>query len=376
MKFTADIHLLKEGLGKVEKALPKSGTIPVLNGIHVICTNEEVILTSSDTDTSIQFYMPVDGEKVILESTGAVVWNRKVTDIIKKLPGDTVTLELTDSLQTIIKAGTVEFEIAGMDAEEYPKLPSIADKAPSLHIEGNLLRNMVSKTGFCASTSETRPILKAIYVEILKEGMVFTATDSHRLGRVYEKGAISVNETKYPVPAKALDTAINKIFDTSQGIEVFSEGDSQLILKSSNVVFFTRLLEGSYPDVTRLIPADYASKLVINRKELLQAIDRIAILQANTIKFEVSNEKEFARISINQKELGKAKETILYSQFEGEEVNLSFNPEYMTGALKAIDSDEVIITFNGAMRPFLVIPKQEEQSSVEELQLILPVRTY
>ncbi len=149
----------------------------------------------------------------------------------------------------------------------------------------------------------------------------------------------------------------------------------QVLFKTGEVLFFSRLLEGNYPDTTRLIPEEYQTNLTINGKALLQAIDRASLVargdRNNVVRFEILD-NQAVEVSSNSPEIGKVQEEIQVESLEGENLKISFSAKYMMEALKAIDGQEVVIQFTGAMRPFILRSVHDDAI----LQLILPVRTY
>ena len=176
------------------------------------------------------------------------------------------------------------------------------------------------------------------------------------------------------IPGKSLQE-LNKILpDNSELVDIVI-ADQQVLFKTRDVLFYSRLLEGNYPDTSRLIPSEYKTSVTVNGRLLLQAIDRASLLareeRNNIVRFS-ANEGKVIEISSNSPEVGKVEELVEAIGVTGEELNISFSAKYMMDALKAIDGQDVTIQFTGAMRPFIL--KSVDDDSI--LQLILPVRTY
>lgn len=151
--------------------------------------------------------------------------------------------------------------------------------------------------------------------------------------------------------------------------------NQHVLFKTEDVLFFSRLLEGNYPDTSRLIPEEFKTMVTINGKSLLQAIDRASLLaredRNNVVRFETL-ENQTVEISSNSPEIGKVEEQIQVEGLDGEALKISFSAKYMMEALRAIDGQDVVIEFTGAMRPFILRSVADDAI----LQLILPVRTY
>ena len=365
MKFTIQKDRLVESVQDVLKAVSSRTTIPILTGIKIVASDEGVSLTGSDSDISIESFIPKedgDLEIVTIEQPGSIVLQaRFFSEIVKKLPMSTVEIEVQNQYLTIIRSGKAEFNLNGLDASEYPLLPQIEEHhAFQIPTE---------------STSETRPILTGVNWNVTGGELICTATDSHRLA--LRKAKLDINEdSSYNVviPGKSL-TELSKILDDHQELVDIVITETQVLFKTKNVLFFSRLLDGNYPDTNRLIPQESKPNLIVNTKEFLQAIDRASLLaregRNNVVKLSAAA-NESIEISSNSPEIGKVVETVNAEQIEGEDLKISFSPKYMLDALKVLEGEDIHVSFTGAMRPFLIRTPNDDSI----VQLILPVRTY
>nr|WP_106782067.1 DNA polymerase III subunit beta [Lysinibacillus timonensis] len=378
MKFDIMRDRLLDGLNDVMKAVSSKTTIPILTGIKIDVTNEGMRLTGSDADITIQTFIPIEenGDQLInITETGSIVLQaRMFNEIIRKLPTNDVEIEVSNSFQTHIRSGKSEFHLIGLDPTEYPLLPEIAmDRQFS--IPGDLLKSIIRETVFAVATSESRPVLTGVNWQIQADELICVATDSHRLARRKTKlEQLPTDVNTVVIPGKSLNE-LNKILGESTEPVQIVITSQQVLFKSENVLFFSRLLEGNYPDTTRLIPEDFKTNITINGKSLLQAIDRASLLaredRNNVVRFETFD-GNVVEISSNSPEIGKVEEQIQVEALEGENLKISFSAKYMMEALKAIDGQDVIIQFTGSMRPFILRSVHDDAI----LQLILPVRTY
>jgi DNA polymerase III subunit beta len=378
MKFVIQRDRLVQSVQDVMKAVTSRTTIPILTGIKIIANDEGVTLTGSDSDISIESFIPKDeGEHEIvsvIQPGGIVLQAKFFSEIVKKLPMDTVEIEVHNHLQTVIRSGKAEFNLNGLDPEEYPHLPQI-EEGNAIKISTDLLKTMVRQTVFAVSTSETRPILTGVNWQVSNGELNCIATDSHRLAM--RKAPVEIqNEASYNVviPGKSLNE-LNKILDdTTEPVEIVIT-ENQVLFKAKHLLFFSRLLEGNYPDTSRLIPSDSKTELVMSTKEFLQSIDRASLLaregRNNVVKLSTLD-GGIVEISSNSPEIGKVIEEVQSQSIDGEELKISFSAKYMMDALKALEGTEIHINFTGAMRPFVIKPLHDDSI----LQLILPVRTY
>jgi DNA polymerase III subunit beta len=378
MRFVIQRDHLLQSVQDVMRAVTSRTTIPILTGIKIVAAEDGVTLTGSDSDISIESFIPneEDGKEIVeIKQTGAIVLQAKFfSEIVKKLPTDTVEIHVENHLQTVIRSGKSEFNLNGLDAEEYPHLPQIAEEN-SFRVPTDLLKALVRQTVFAVSTSETRPILTGVNWKVENNELICIATDSHRLA--LRKAMLETDaDGKHSVviPGKSL-TELSKILDDSAEKVDIVITENQVLFKAKHLLFFSRLLEGNYPDTARLIPAESKTDVVLNAKEFLHAIDRASLLaregRNNVVKFSTVEDSAI-EVSSNTPEIGKVVEEIQSQTIDGEELKISFSAKYMMDALKALEGSEIQISFTGAMRPFVIRPLNDDTT----LQLILPVRTY
>jgi DNA polymerase III subunit beta len=378
MRFIIQRDSLLQSVQDVMKAVTSRTTIPILTGIKIVANEEGVTLTGSDSDISIESFIPKEeaGDEIVeIKQPGSIVLQaRFFSEIVKKLPTDTVEIEVHNNLQTIIRSGKSEFNLNGLDAEEYPHLPQISEEN-IFKIPTDLLKGLIRQTVFSVSTSETRPILTGVNWKVENNELVCIATDSHRLAlRKAKLEAENTGSYNVVIPGKSL-TELSKILDdSSESVDIVIT-ENQVLFKAKHLLFFSRLLEGNYPDTGRLIPNESKTDVVVNTKEFLHAIDRASLLaregRNNVVKFSTI-EGGAIEVSSNTPEIGTVVEEIPSQSIDGEELKISFSAKYMMDALKALEGSEIQISFTGAMRPFVIRPLNDDSI----LQLILPVRTY
>ena len=378
MKFEIMRDHLLAGLNDVMKAVSSKTTVPILTGIKIDVTNDGISLTGSDQDITIQTFIPAEenGQQIMtITTTGSIVLQaRMFNEIVRKLPTNEVEIEVTNGFATYIRSGKSEFHLIGQDAIEYPLLPEVSAEE-QFTIPADLLKSIIRETVFAVATSESRPVLTGVNWNIQDGELICVATDSHRLARRKTKlEQLPSGVSSVVIPGKSLNE-LNKILgDSTNPVQVVMT-NQQVLFKTDNMLFFSRLLEGNYPDTSRLIPESYQTNVTIDGKSLLQAIDRASLLaredRNNVVRFETL-EDSVIEISSNSPEIGKVQEQIQVASLEGETLKISFSAKYMMEALKAIDGQDVIIQFTGAMRPFILRSVHDDAI----LQLILPVRTY
>lgn len=375
MKITINRTAFLNELATVQRAISSKTTIPILTGVKIKLNNEGLHLTGSNADISIETFLAANDEKaqMLIESTGSIVLQaRFFNEIIRKLPEATFTLEVLDNNQVAITSGAAEFVVNGLDADNYPHLP-VVDEKNQLEIPVRVLTKLINETGFAISAQESRPILTGVHFTLENQELKAVATDSHRLSQ----RTISLEQTNSDfdivVPGKSLQE-LSRSFNDEEEVVSISIMENQVLFKTNNMYFYSRLLEGKYPDTNRLIPTTFSSEITFNVGQLSAAIDRASLLshegRNNIVKLTLADNK--ATIFGNSPEIGNVQEELVFENITGENLEISFNPDYMKQALKAFGNIDVIIKFISPIRPFTLEPTDTDISFV---QLITPVRT-
>ena len=241
-------------------------------------------------------------------------------------------------------------------------------------LETKVLKNIINETAFAASTQESRPILTGVHFVLTdNQSLKTVATDSHRMSQkkitLDKKG----DDFDVVIPSRSLREFTAVFTDEIETVEVFF-ANNQLLFRSENISFYTRLLEGNYPDTDRLIPTEFSSVVTFNTNNLRHAMERSRLLsnatQNGTVKLEIV--KGIVSAHVHSPEVGRVNEEIDTESVSGEDLTISFNPTYLIEALKAVDSEKVTISFISSVRPFTLVPSEDAENFI---QLITPVRT-
>lgn len=378
MRFIIARDSLLSSIQDVMKAISTRTAIPILTGMKIQAKKDGIILTGSDSDISIESFIPQEEDGFVhvenIEPGEIIIQARYFPDIIRKLPDSSVEISTDENLQVNIRSGKAEFQLNGQDASEYPNFPALTANQ-TFELPTDLLKNLITKTSFAISSMETRPILTGINIQLENNILTFTATDSHRLAsKQVPIQETDVEITSVVIPGKSLNE-LNKILtENKEPIEI-SITKNQILFRTKHLSFMSRLLNGNYPETSRLIPEQSNTTLHVTTKSLLQTIERASLLTKeednNVVKLNTIGNEQI-EITSNSPEIGHVQESMEIDTLEGEEVKISFSSKYMMDALKAIECDTIKIDFTGAMRPFIIRPASDDPI----LHLILPVRTF
>ena len=376
MNFSINRDVLLENLNLIQRGLPVKTTLPVLNGIKIELTNEDLFLTSSNNDISIK--VVINDSSLVIEETGnIIVPGNYFIQIIKKINSKTINISLIEDKIVVIKAERSEFKLNLYSYFDYPNIDFIGLENP-LTLPARTVKSIIRETAYAASTIEKRPILTGVSLRLIdNKTLLAVATDSFRLSQK----KISLDEVQYDdfnvvVPFKSFDELSKSIDNYNDNIEVYFD-KSKVLFKFKNILFQSRLLDGNYPDTSRLIPNEYQVKVKFNKEELQNAIDRVSLLSAKDLNSSFTivrlsiNENQSVTINSSRTEIGAAEEQILpIEPVEGPTLKIAFSSKFILDALKSFISPEVELLFTGEVRPFII----RGELDTDLTALILPVR--
>ncbi|AYF92052.1 DNA polymerase III subunit beta [Apilactobacillus bombintestini] len=378
MKFSIKRTAFIQGINMVSRAISSKTTIPILTGLKLTASEEGLTLTGSDADVSIQTIIDSadeDNELTVSEPGSIVLPARFFSGIVKKLPDEKMTLSVTNGFQTEITSGTSSFTINGLDAADYPHLPEI-NNDNEISLSGDVFKEIINQTVLAVSNQESRPILTGVHF-ILKDQTLFAvATDSHRLSQ--RKVELPDNQGEYDViiPGSSLRELSKMISDDTENVKM-KISENQVLFTIGNTFFYSRLLEGTYPDTSRLIPKDSETDVQFDAHELLGAIERASLLshesRNNVVKLTINASDKKVTISGNSPDVGNVEEDVDTNSLSGNDLEISFNPDYMKDALGAFGHSMINVSFTSPLRPFTLVPSEDGENFIE---LITPVRTF
>ncbi|KRM94324.1 DNA polymerase III subunit beta [Lentilactobacillus senioris DSM 24302 = JCM 17472] len=379
MKLSINRAAFIKALNTVSRAISSKTTIPILTGLKLSADVTGLVLTGSNADISIETTVQIedpDNQLVISEAGNIVLPARFFTEIVKKLPMETLTLEVSDNFQTKITSGQSSFEINGLDAGNYPHLPEI-DTNDSITLSADIFKEVVSQTVMAVSNQESRPILTGVHFTIDDNSLMAVATDSHRLSQRKVVLDQPVNgHYDFVIPGHSLTELTKMIADDQTNVTLLVT-ENQVLFMLGDTMFYSRLLEGNYPDTTRLIPTEFDTRIQFDAHELLASVERASLLshesRNNVVKLTIDPDQQIVTIYGNSPDVGNVEEAMEPRSVEGNQLEISFNPDYMKDALRSFGQTNVNIDFTSPLRPFTLMPSEDGESFI---QLITPIRTF
>jgi DNA polymerase III subunit beta len=354
MEFTVNRSDLVRELGLSQGVVEKKTTIPILSNVLLEAAGERVTLTATDLELGIRCSCPARVKK---EGAGTVP-ARKLLEYVRLLPEGDVNMKFLENHWATITSGRSRTRIAGMSRESFPELPQMPETIAEVPIK--TLSSMIARTSFAISMEESRFTLNGALVLARPEGLTMVATDGHRLAYVQASPAES-GTTEKPfralVPRKAMAELVKLGDDSADGAKAsIAADDNHLFFQVGHRLLITRKLTGNFPDYERVLPKDHSLMAKLEKAEIRSAIERVAQFadeRSRAIRVQFTNGE--VKIFSSSVETGESEESVP-SEYQGPDIEIGFNANYLLDFLRAIPQDHVAFELKdqksaGEMRP-------------------------
>lgn len=362
VKFRCEREALAEALSTAGRAATgRTGALPVLSGLRLELAGDQLSITGTDLDLTIQLTLAVGGDG----DGGVVLPARLATDIVRSMGAGKVEV-IVEGDDVNISGGRSQFSVRPLSLDDYPKLatPSASSVTLPSAAVGEALRQVVR----AASTDEARPILTGVLLTAENGGLRMVATDSYRLAvRDLADHEVLGADQKVLVPGRALNELQRLV---GGGDELTMRlGDRDATFEVGGTRLSTRLIEGEFPNYRQLIPASHPNTLTVAREPLLEAIRRVKILAKDATPVRLQMGGDTLRLTAITQDVGNASEE-LDAGYEGTDLTVAFNPEYLASGVEACTADEITLSTLDSLKPAVV----RGVGSDDYLYLLMPVR--
>ncbi|EET58903.1 DNA polymerase III, beta subunit [Marvinbryantia formatexigens DSM 14469] len=363
MKIVCQKNELLKSVNIVMKAVPSKTTMPILECILIDATRGEIKFTTNDMELGIETV--VNGS--ILEKGKIALDARLFSEIIRKLPENEVTIETDNKLQATILCEKAQFSISGKDGEDYPYLPFV-EKDNSICISQFTLKEVIKQTIFSIAQNENNRMMTGELFEISDNILKVVSLDGHRISIRKIELKENYEKKKIVVPGKTL-IEISKILsgETEDMVNIYFT-KNHILFEFDNTIAVSRLIEGEYFRIEQMLSSDYETKLKINKKELLNCIDRATLLikEGDKKPIIIGISDTSMELKINS-QIGSMNEQISIEK-EGKDILIGFNPRFLMDALRVIDDETITIYLVNPKAPCFIRDDAESY-----IYLILPV---
>ncbi|MBI2849197.1 MAG: DNA polymerase III subunit beta [Chloroflexi bacterium] len=370
MRVTCDQTTLSHGVQVVSRAVAARHTLPILGGILLNVTGDEMQLSTTDLEIGIKCRLPVTAS-----GEGSVVLPARLfSEIVRRMPGEKVDL-LFDGAHDLVtlRCQDVEFSLNGQPAADFPILPE-ASGGISLILSGNNLRTLIRHTSFALADDDARPVLTGGFFFSEGPQATMVATDGVRLAirRCLsdhgDSGNQGANIEPVILPGKTLNE-LNRVLPDEDPVMV-GLMQNQILFSWHKITVVSRLIEGQFPKYEQFIPTQFSSSIKVDTKRFTEAVERASLLQdgpASIVKFDLGGGE--LKLSSSAPEVGKVEERMAVES-EGDPIQIAFSCRYLLDVLKAVEETRLWMRFTGPFSPSLVQPIAGEDFRC----LILPVR--
>ena len=363
MKIAIDRMTLCDAVNHVSRAVSTKSTIPALEGI--------MLLAEGETLTMVAYNLEIGMTKKLsarVEEKGEVILNAKLFgDIVRRLPGDMVSLTVDERLMCQITSGSAKFDILGISTAEFPEMPSLTESR-ALDMPGDVLQSMVRQTIFAVAQNDAKPVHTGILFEVSGGEIRLVAVDGFRLA-IRKEALAADNDMRFIVAGKAMSEVVKLITEETETVTL-RVGKRHISAQIDGYTLISRLLDGEFLDYHNTIPKAFASTVRVNTREVADTVERISLIISDRLKSpvrcQISSEGiEFSCVTA----MGRAVDRCGAS-LEGADIEIGFNNRYLLDALRAAETDEVFMEFNGAFAPMVIRPVEGDTF----LFMVMPVR--
>lgn len=363
MKFSCYQTQLAEAVLKVQRAVATKSNIQALEGILIKTKGNKIELCGYDLELGIQTTI-----EATVQEEGSIVLNAKLfSDIVRRLPEQTVNIELDSNLIATITCEHCKFSIVGLSAEDYPSIPQF-DESQNLFISENKIKSMIRQTIFAVAETASNPVHTGTLFKIEEGQITLAAVDGYRFA-LRTEALDSQSNLSFVVPGKTLSELLKLIPDEDENLQT-SIGSKHIIFKFEECSVISRLLEGEFLDYKAAIPKIATTTTTVNTREFIASLERVSLLITDRLKSPVCCLFSDNVISLScATAMGKGTDK-LSAQILGNKMEIGFNSKYLLDALRNAETDEVKIEMNGSLSPMKITPSKSE----DFIFLVLPVR--
>lgn len=371
MKFSIERAALLKAVAQAQSVVERRNTIPILANVLIEAEGITVQFRATDLDIEVVDKAPAMVERAGATTVSAVTLN----EIVRKLP-DGAMVTLADNPQTgrlSIEAGRSNFNLATLPKEDFPVMAS-SDYASNFAIEAPRLRRLFDKSKFAISTEETRYYLNGVYMHVADSdgGKVLrcVATDGHRLARIdtdLPEGAIGM--AGVIVPRKTVGE-LRKLLDDDELKIAVSVSETKIRFATPNITLTSKVIDGTFPDYTRVIPTGNTRKLEVDAAEFAKAVDRVATVSSERSRaVKLSLDEDRLVLSVNAPDSGAAEEELAVA-YGDDRLEIGFNAKYLLEIASQVDRENAVFLFNSSGDPTLM----REGNDTSAVYVVMPMR--
>lgn len=369
MKIIISKSILLKHLQTLGGIIATSNSLPILDNFLFEVNKTELKITACDLESTMTCVLEIEPT----ENGVFAVQGKMLIDILKTLPEQPLILDLKANNILEIITGSGNYEIGYLDGREYPKA-IVLENPSTVSLPSKVLSNAISKTVFATGNDDLRPIMTGVYFQFSTEGLIFVATNAHKLVKYTRTDVKANQEAKFIMPKKPLSVlkGILGALDIEVKIE-YNESNSSFSFE--NYILNCRLIDGKYPNYERVIPKDNPNKLVLDRAQLLNSVNCVSVF-SNRLTRQVVLRISGAELNVNAEDLdysNKAEER-LTCNYQGVDITIGFNSKYLIEMLRNLECRDVQLEMSMPNRAGILTPIDSLEEAESLMMLLMPVQ--
>lgn len=367
MQFTCTRDEFSKGIHAVQRAVASRGPLPILSNIMLVTDGDGLKITATDLEVGIEARV-----QATIQTAGSITLAaRQIAEIISKLPESDVVLAVgEDRASTTVKCARSKFVLRSMPADEFPKLPTLGSGATMVTLAGDELARGIRQTQFAAAKDD-KSVISGILLFLEDGQLEVVATDGYRLA-MRRWTVDSTASLKVIVPARAMNEVARLLASGGSDVITLATADNQALFTVGDRYLTSRMIDGQYPPYRQILPSTFTYVFTLDRGALQAAVERVSIMASEREAKVVSLVFKAGDLHLlaNAADLGEGDEH-LPIEYDGEEVKIAFNANYLLDALKAAEGETIQLHMNGPLQPAVL--KSEEDATYS--CMVMPIRS-
>ena len=368
MKFIVSSSYLLKQLQVLGSVINNNNTLHILDNFLFELDNNTLKVSASDLETTMTATMEIEST-----SQGSIAVPAKLLlETLKTFPEQPLTFTVKENSTIEISSSFGKYILAYLPGEEFPKAEMLEDPSKAL-IPSDVLATAISKTIFAAGNDDLRPVMSGVYFQFAPTGVIFVATDAHKLVKYSRTDVISDKEANFIMPKKPLNILKNILMASDSEVTI-EYNDSNAMFSFDNYTLICRLIDGKYPNYEAVIPKENPNKLIISRTQFLSSVRRVAIY-ANKTTHQIRLKVAGLELNISAEDIdysNKADER-LTCDYHGDDMQIGFNSRFLTEMLNNLQSDEIQLEMSLPNRAGILTPVDGLDEGESVTMLVMPV---
>ena len=369
MKFIVSSQLLLKNLQAISGVVSTNNTLPILDNFLFEIDENKLTVSGSDLETT----MTTSFEVTSKEKGQVAIPARILLDLLKSFPDTPITFSINQETFAVrFTSEYGEYNVAGLNGEEFPKSPEI-EAAASTVVPADLLARAVSKTIFAAGNDELRPVMSGVFFELNSDNITFVSTDAHKLVK-YTRTDVKVDGgASFIMPKKPL-TLLKTVLATEEANVTIEYNETNAKFSFGEVTLVCRLIDGRYPNYDAVIPKVNPNVLTVNRGAFLNSVKRVSYFSNKTthqVRLKMAGSE--LHVSAEDPDFSNNADERLTCSYKGDDMEIGFNSRFLIEMLNNVETEEVVIEMSEPNRAGILLPNESVVEGENLLMLVMPV---